>query len=174
MRNKGFTLIELVVVIVILGILAVVAAPKFMGLQREARIADLKGLEGSLKAANEMVYAKAAMKGLEHSQQADWRSVKKNQIVINGKDVTLYFGHIKATESNIKGILDISDDDWHLIQTFDGDLQLYLVYMVPKTASAFNAKDPKDVKDLHCYLSYGFPKNGAWDIPQYHLVTSGC
>ncbi|WP_422768146.1 type IV pilin protein [Photobacterium leiognathi subsp. mandapamensis] len=48
MKKNGFTLIELVVVIVILGILAVVAAPKFMNLQVDARNASLKGLEGSL------------------------------------------------------------------------------------------------------------------------------
>ena len=175
MKNKGFTLIELVVVIVILGILAVVAAPKFMGLQRDARIADLKGLEGSLKAANEMVYAKAAMKGLEHSQQEDGTIAEKNQIVINGKDVMLHYGHIRATESNVKGILDISDNDWHLIQDLDGELQLNLVYMVPKTASAFNAKDPLVVKNSHCYLYYAFPRKGtSWNIPQYKLEISGC
>ena len=44
MKKNGFTLIELVVVIVILGILAVVAAPKFMNLQNDARNASLKGL----------------------------------------------------------------------------------------------------------------------------------
>ncbi|MCD9539789.1 prepilin-type N-terminal cleavage/methylation domain-containing protein [Photobacterium carnosum] len=180
MRNKGFTLIELVVVIVILGILAVVAAPKFMGLQRDARIADLKGLEGGLKAANEMVYAKAAMKGLEHSQQADWRSVKKNQIVINGKDVTLHFGHIKATESNIKSILDINDGDWN-IQGYSGLFDP--IYMTPKTAPAFHANNKSyrpdasgdNIKASNCYLSYVFPKpKPAWEIPQYKLVTSGC
>ncbi|MCD9494918.1 prepilin-type N-terminal cleavage/methylation domain-containing protein [Photobacterium carnosum] len=174
MRNKGFTLIELVVVIVILGILAVVAAPKFMGLQREARIADLKGLEGSLKAANEMVYAKAAMKGLEHSQPTDGEIAEKNQIEINGKDVTLQFGHIKATTSNIKIILDISDDNWYLLHSIDGKLKLDLIYMVPKTASAFNAKNSEVVKKSKCYLYYGFPRGKGWDIPQYKLVTSGC
>lgn len=37
MRNKGFTLIEMVVVIVLLGILAVTAAPRFLNLQDDAR-----------------------------------------------------------------------------------------------------------------------------------------
>lgn len=36
-RTQGFTLIELVVVIIVLGILAVIAAPKFIGLSKEAR-----------------------------------------------------------------------------------------------------------------------------------------
>ena len=46
-RQSAFTLIELVVVIVILGILALTAAPKFMELQSDARISALKGLEGA-------------------------------------------------------------------------------------------------------------------------------
>ena len=46
-RQSAFTLIELVVVIVILGILALTAAPKFMDLQSDVRISALKGLEGA-------------------------------------------------------------------------------------------------------------------------------
>lgn len=45
-QPQGFTLIELVVVIVILGILAVTAAPQFLNLQGDARRASLQGLKG--------------------------------------------------------------------------------------------------------------------------------
>ena len=58
-KNLGFTLIELIVIIVILGILAVAAAPKFINLERDARIADLKHIAGVLKSTNELVYGKA-------------------------------------------------------------------------------------------------------------------
>ncbi|KAE8177439.1 type II secretion system protein [Photobacterium carnosum] len=173
MRNKGFTLIELVVVIVILGILAVVAAPKFMGLQREARIADLKGLEGSLKAANEMVYAKAAMKGLEHSSFSEINT-SENKLEINGRDVILDFWHIVPGKSNIKTIIDISEKDWN-IQGGNNKTPRFSSYMTPKTASGFNGKNSEVVKKSKCYLSYGFPQTSPeWEIPEYHLVTSGC
>ncbi|MEC6797759.1 type II secretion system protein [Photobacterium sp. S4TG1] len=66
-RQQGFTLIELVVVIVILGILAVTAAPKFMNLQGDARNASLQGLKGAIQGAAGIVYGKAAIAGIESS-----------------------------------------------------------------------------------------------------------
>lgn len=50
-RQSGFTLIELVTVIVILGILAAFAIPRFAGLESQARTAALNGLAGSVKSA---------------------------------------------------------------------------------------------------------------------------
>ena len=50
--RKGFTLIELVVVMVILGILAAFAIPKFYDFSKQARIADLNGLQGAINSAS--------------------------------------------------------------------------------------------------------------------------
>lgn len=48
-RQGGFTLIELVVVIVILGILSVTAAPRFLNLQDDARDSAAQGLRGAME-----------------------------------------------------------------------------------------------------------------------------
>ena len=57
-NNKGFTLIELVMVIVILGILAAVAIPKFVDLQGDARKSVAKGVTGALRGTITMLHAR--------------------------------------------------------------------------------------------------------------------
>ena len=56
-RQSGFTLIELVMVIVILGVLAAVAIPKFVNLKGDAQIAATEGIAGSLASASAVNYA---------------------------------------------------------------------------------------------------------------------
>jgi MSHA pilin protein MshA len=56
LKQRGFTLIELVVVIVILGILAAFAVPRFMGLEDKARTATLTSMQGTLLSAASMAY----------------------------------------------------------------------------------------------------------------------
>lgn len=64
-KTNGFTLIELIVVIVILGVLAVTAAPRFLNLQTDAKNSALLGLKGAIESAMEVSYGKLALEGLE-------------------------------------------------------------------------------------------------------------
>ena len=65
-RQSGFTLIELVVVIVILGILAVTAAPRFINLEGDARLAAVEGVAGAAASAASINFASCAANG--HTQ----------------------------------------------------------------------------------------------------------
>jgi len=62
-RARGFTLIELIVVIVILGILAAVALPKFVNLGSDARTASIQALAGSVKTGIGMVKSVTSIRG---------------------------------------------------------------------------------------------------------------
>jgi type II secretory pathway pseudopilin PulG len=56
-------LVELIVVIVVLGVLAVIAAPRFISVSTDAQIAALKGMEAALKSGSRLVYSKSLIAG---------------------------------------------------------------------------------------------------------------
>ena len=107
-QQKGFTLIELVVVIIILGILAVTAAPKFINLQSDARVSALQGVKGALQGANSLYYSKAAIAGIEKKAATD--GVPPTGTIVEG--VTLNYGYIQATQAEIAKALEITEADW--------------------------------------------------------------
>ncbi|OEE14478.1 prepilin-type N-terminal cleavage/methylation domain-containing protein [Vibrio cyclitrophicus ZF205] len=100
----GFTLIELVAVIVVIGILAVTAVPRFLNIQNDSRFSAMQGLESNLETANDITYGKAAIEQLESEEEAELAS-----------GVEVHWGYPKDTQRNLKRVINIDENsDWML------------------------------------------------------------
>lgn len=164
--QKGFTLIELIVVLVILGILAATAAPKFIDLQSDAVVAKLESMQGALKSANSMVHAKAIING-ESKKDA-------GSIDVNGETITTTDGFITATGDNIIKAMSspiisvaanivVENADWGVVDIPGSTTGVSNVNIIPEGYSGLD----------NCMISYNTTA-GDVDPAFYSITKSGC
>lgn len=95
-QQRGFTLIELIMVIVILGILAAVALPRFYDLQRNERSAKVQAILGTVRAAMAIAHSAA---------QAGNATGATGSVVLEGRRVGLTYGYPDGEDETGDGIV---------------------------------------------------------------------
>ena len=151
-RNAGFTLIELIVVIAILGILAVTAAPKFINLQNDARKSTVTAMAGSVKSAAVMTQSKAVLAGKY--------GARSGKVTGDGQSVDLVWGYPAATASGIAYVLDAPSTDWTPNTATKGS---YILTPVGMTSGA----------PATCKVTYT-PSVTSGSAPTVVATTDGC
>lgn len=166
--QKGFTLIELVIVIVILGILAVFAAPRFLNIQSDARIATLQGFQGALQGTDGIVFGKAIVQGLEKQEKIN---LDGSQVLSGGATATsieLKYGHPAQNKENLTLAMktDLQITDIEIGDTADYYGEGIYAYQSEQ------ALEQVQIEDSMCYMRVLNQKKTG--ILLFHLVTSGC
>jgi MSHA pilin protein MshA len=166
-KEKGFTLIELVMVIVILGILAAFALPRFADLGGDAREATVEGAAGAIKSASGIVHSKALAEG---------KSAETGEsVVLEGKTIDLVFGYPSAQDTtaaaNAGGILDAAQittgtsGDFNVDATNAGTAASSTVIVQAKGAPTTGTGD--------CQVSYTAP-SAADSAPSITVDVTNC
>jgi len=100
MKRKGFTLVELAIVIAILGILAMYAIPKYQGMVDEARSAQARAQLGTFRSALAIYYAK------NHGVFPDYNTVNSGAIFAEGTvptvEITYGTSHTPVKNNTVK------------------------------------------------------------------------
>ena len=151
--SRGFTLIELIIVLVILGVLAVIALPRYIDLGTDARLAKLEALEGSMRSATELVHYKAVIE-----QKTDCAT--DLTITVGNEVITLRCGYPCPHPNGIAKAVETDEDFTWVGGNCAGQLGAVEVRLA-------DAPDP-----ANCKIRYVSAR--ATRAPAFNQTTTGC
>lgn len=151
-RQNGFTLIELVIVIIVLGILAATAVPKFINLQDDAKVSAMKGVEAAVHSAANIVYSKSAIDGTE--------TTDNKSVSAAGGTIAIDFGYPSATSAGIATAVELSGFETMAENATD------------KTIIFVSEKDKADT-DLCIIYTEAKAKDGKYTLSSGKLGNTG-
>ena len=145
-KEGGFTLIELVVVVTILGILAAFAVPRFASLEGQARLAATQALAGSVRSGASLAHALWVAQGDPASAS----------VTMEGQPIRMTFGYPDAV-------------------TIESTLVEYTGFELttPGGTAVFTKESPAGTPVANCFVTYK-PPSAANEAPNVVATTGGC
>ncbi|MFT3850654.1 MAG: type II secretion system protein [Propionivibrio sp.] len=153
-RPDGFTLIELITVIAIVGILAAAALPRFVNLRRDALLGTTVSLRGALQSAADLGHAKAIVAGITDQASAT--------LTIDGQAISFAYGYPAGTATGIVQLVTTPAGDWNQRASSIAGAWVY-----------WHGVIDEDAWDAQCFIRYR-QASAAGNAPVIDYVSSGC
>ena len=154
-RESGFTLIELVIVITIIGILAAVALPRYVAMQSDARASKAMAIYGAIKSASVLAKARCEL-DMAQVMSGGTCTATAGTVNMDGAMVDMVNRYPAASASGIDRAAQVS--------TSEG---IVIAGLSPRTYSMAGAVD-----EVNCRISYTEAVVGA--APNIQIATNGC